>query len=83
MSRNLVRILEGREVRFLAALHNRALVADAAESAFCEFTSGAALAGLGLNAWLGWWWDVMTLRWQPLLEVGIASAVGRGPVRRG
>ena len=37
-------------------LGNQALVADAAESAFCAFTSAAALAGIGLNAWLGWWW---------------------------
>jgi divalent metal cation (Fe/Co/Zn/Cd) transporter len=38
------------------ALANRTLIADAAESAFCVFTSGAALLGVGLNAWLGWWW---------------------------
>ena len=37
-------------------LGNQALVADAAESAFCALTSAAALAGIGLNAWLGWWW---------------------------
>jgi divalent metal cation (Fe/Co/Zn/Cd) transporter len=37
-------------------LRNRTLIADAAESAFCAFTSAAALAGIGLNAWLGWWW---------------------------
>ncbi len=34
---------------------NRAPIADAAESAFCAFTSGAALLGVGLNTWLGWW----------------------------
>ncbi len=38
------------------ALANRTLIADAAESALCAFTSGAALLGVGLNAWLGWWW---------------------------
>jgi divalent metal cation (Fe/Co/Zn/Cd) transporter len=38
------------------ALGNRTLVADSAETAFCAFTSAAALLGLGLNAWLGWWW---------------------------
>jgi divalent metal cation (Fe/Co/Zn/Cd) transporter len=38
------------------ALANRALTADAAESAFCAITSAAALLGVGLNAWLGWWW---------------------------
>jgi divalent metal cation (Fe/Co/Zn/Cd) transporter len=38
------------------ALGNQTLIADAAESAFCAFTSGAALLGVGLNAWRGWWW---------------------------
>jgi divalent metal cation (Fe/Co/Zn/Cd) transporter len=38
------------------ALGNRTLMADAAESAFCACTSGAALLGLGLNTGLGWWW---------------------------
>jgi len=38
------------------ALGNQTLVADAAESAMCAFTSGATLLGVGLNAWLGWWW---------------------------
>jgi divalent metal cation (Fe/Co/Zn/Cd) transporter len=37
-------------------LDNQALIADAAESAFCAFTSAATLLGIGLNAWLGWWW---------------------------
>jgi divalent metal cation (Fe/Co/Zn/Cd) transporter len=38
------------------SLGNRTLVADSAETAFCAFTSAAALLGLGLNARLGWWW---------------------------
>ena len=38
------------------ALGNRTLVADSAETAFCAFTAAAALLGVGLNAWLGWWW---------------------------
>lgn len=37
-------------------LGNQALIADAAESAFCAFTSAAALIGIGLSAWLRWWW---------------------------
>jgi divalent metal cation (Fe/Co/Zn/Cd) transporter len=37
-------------------LGNQALIADAAESAFCALTSAATLIGIGLNAWLGWWW---------------------------
>jgi divalent metal cation (Fe/Co/Zn/Cd) transporter len=39
-----------------AALGNRTLIADSAETAFCAFTSAAALLGVGLNAWLRWWW---------------------------
>jgi divalent metal cation (Fe/Co/Zn/Cd) transporter len=38
------------------ALGNRTLVADSAETAFCAFTAAAALLGVGLNTWLGWWW---------------------------
>lgn len=38
------------------ALGNRTLIADAAETVFCALTSAATLLGLGLNAWLGWWW---------------------------
>jgi divalent metal cation (Fe/Co/Zn/Cd) transporter len=38
------------------ALGNRTLIADAAESALCAFTSGAALVGVGLSIWVGWWW---------------------------
>jgi divalent metal cation (Fe/Co/Zn/Cd) transporter len=38
------------------ALGNRTLVADSAETAFCALTAAAALLGVGLNTWLGWWW---------------------------
>jgi divalent metal cation (Fe/Co/Zn/Cd) transporter len=38
------------------ALGNRTLVAESAETAFCAYTSAAALAGVGLNTALGWWW---------------------------
>ena len=34
-------------------LDNQALIAEAAESAFCAFTSIAALIGIKLDAWLG------------------------------
>ena len=40
----------------LALAKRRTGQMDAAESAFCAFTSAAALAGIGLNGWLGWWW---------------------------
>ena len=38
------------------AMGNRTLVAESAESFFCAYTSAAALAGVGLNTALGWWW---------------------------
>jgi divalent metal cation (Fe/Co/Zn/Cd) transporter len=38
------------------ALGNRTLIADSAETAFCAFTSGATLLGVGFNTWLGLWW---------------------------
>jgi divalent metal cation (Fe/Co/Zn/Cd) transporter len=38
------------------ALGNRTLIADSAETAFCALISAATLLGVGLNAWLGWWW---------------------------
>jgi len=35
---------------------SRALEADAMETLICSYLSFALLFGLGLNAWLGWWW---------------------------
>ena len=37
-------------------MNNPAVIADSTETAFCAFTSAAALLGIGLNAWLRWWW---------------------------
>jgi divalent metal cation (Fe/Co/Zn/Cd) transporter len=31
-------------------------MADSAETAFCAWLSATVLAGVGLNALLGWWW---------------------------
>ena len=38
------------------AMNDPAVIADSTETAFCAFTSAAALLGIGLNAWLRWWW---------------------------
>jgi divalent metal cation (Fe/Co/Zn/Cd) transporter len=38
------------------AMKSRALEADALETWLCAYLSAALLIGLGLNAWLGWWW---------------------------
>jgi divalent metal cation (Fe/Co/Zn/Cd) transporter len=40
------------------ALASRTLLADAAETAMCAVTAAAALLGVGLDAWFGWWWAV-------------------------
>ena len=49
------------------ALGNRTLITESAETAFCAYTSAAALAGVGLNTWLGWWWA------DPLAALAIAA----------
>jgi divalent metal cation (Fe/Co/Zn/Cd) transporter len=35
---------------------SKALMADAQENWMCAYLSFSLLLGLGLNAWLGWWW---------------------------
>jgi cation diffusion facilitator family transporter len=42
--------------RVARALGSRALEADAAQTSLCAYLSVIALAGVGLNAALGWWW---------------------------
>ena len=37
-------------------LESEALVADAAESAFCAYLSAVVLVGVALNTAFGWWW---------------------------
>ena len=43
-----------RRVAF--AVGSGALAAEARQTAFCTYLSGILLAGLLLNAILGWWW---------------------------
>jgi divalent metal cation (Fe/Co/Zn/Cd) transporter len=38
------------------ALGSRALIADSKQTRACWYLSAVTLAGLGLNALLGWWW---------------------------
>jgi divalent metal cation (Fe/Co/Zn/Cd) transporter len=37
-------------------LHSHALEADAVQTELCWRLSAVLLVGLGLNAWVGWWW---------------------------
>lgn len=42
--------------RLARELGSRALAADGMETMVCAYLSFTLLLGLGLNAWLGWWW---------------------------
>lgn len=42
--------------RLALVLQSRALEAEAAQTSLCAYLSVIALAGVGLNAALGWWW---------------------------
>lgn len=55
------------------ALDSPALVAEAGETRLCAYLSVILLAGLALNATVGWWWA------DPIAAVGIAVlAAGEG-----
>jgi divalent metal cation (Fe/Co/Zn/Cd) transporter len=49
-------VLARAKRRVALALKSRALEADAAQTSLCASLSVIALAGVGLNAALGWWW---------------------------
>ena len=49
-------ILAWQKKKVAAQIHSRALAADALETLACSYLSFTLLLGLGLNAWLGWWW---------------------------
>lgn len=50
-------------------LGSASLVADAKETLVCAYLSFALLLGLGLHAWMGWWWadPVAALAMVPLI----------------
>jgi divalent metal cation (Fe/Co/Zn/Cd) transporter len=52
-------------------LGNRVVVADSTETALCSYLSAILLAGLALNATVGWWWA------DPLAALGIAALAVR------
>jgi cation diffusion facilitator family transporter len=49
-------ILAWQKRKVAIQIHSRALAADALETLACSYLSFSLLVGLGLNAWLGWWW---------------------------
>jgi divalent metal cation (Fe/Co/Zn/Cd) transporter len=42
--------------RVARQLKSGALEAESRQTLICAYLSAILLAGLGLNAWLGWWW---------------------------
>jgi divalent metal cation (Fe/Co/Zn/Cd) transporter len=55
--------------RIASGLTSGALEAEARQTEVCAWLSAVLLAGLGLNAWLGWWWadPVAALGMTPLI----------------
>ena len=66
--------------RVAADLGSRALEADSRQTDICAYLSAILLAGLGLNALLGWWWadSVAALVMVPIIGIeGIRSLRGQ------
>ena len=49
-------LLASAKRKVALSLDSKALAADAAQTSLCAYLSLIALAGVGLNALLGWWW---------------------------
>ena len=45
-----------RKRKIARQIESKALEADAMETMICAYLSAIVLMGLGLNAWIGWWW---------------------------
>jgi divalent metal cation (Fe/Co/Zn/Cd) transporter len=66
--------------RIATRLGSGALEAEARQTQICAYLSAILLAGLGLNAWLGWWWadPVAGLIMVPLIaSEGIEAVRGK------
>lgn len=65
-----------RAKRALApALGSQAVAADAEQTGLCALLSGVLLAGVGLNALLGWWWA------DPVAALAIGTLAATAGVR--
>ena len=78
----LVMPLLGRAKRRVAAqIRSRALHADSRQADFCAWLSAILLAGLVLNALLGWWWadPIAALAMVPIIaHEGVKGMRGQG-----
>lgn len=57
--------------RVARALESRALESDATQTSLCAWLSAIALAGVALNATLGWWWA------DPLAALAMVPIIAR------
>jgi divalent metal cation (Fe/Co/Zn/Cd) transporter len=57
--------------RIASELTSGALEAEARQTEICAWLSAVLLAGLGLNAWLGWWWA------DPVAALGMTPLIAR------
>ena len=72
-------VLARAKRRVARAMTSRALEADATQTSLCAYLSVIALAGVALNAALGWWWadPVAALAMVPIIaKEGIEGARG-------
>ena len=51
------------------SLSSGALEAEARQTQVCAYLSAILLVGLGLNAWLGWWWA------DPIAAIGMVPLI--------
>jgi divalent metal cation (Fe/Co/Zn/Cd) transporter len=63
------------KLRLAPSLGSQAVAAEARQTMLCAGLSGVLLAGLGLNAALGWWWA------DPVAGLAIAAVAGFEAVR--
>jgi divalent metal cation (Fe/Co/Zn/Cd) transporter len=63
--------LAGAKRRAAVEMGSRALAADSFQTTACMWLSAATLAGLGLNALLGWWWA------DPLAALALSVLIAR------
>jgi divalent metal cation (Fe/Co/Zn/Cd) transporter len=64
-------LLAWRKRRVARALGSGALEAETRQTEVCAWLSAILVAGLGLRAWLGWWWA------DPVAALGMAPFIGR------
>lgn len=74
-------VLARAKRRVARAMTSRALEADATQTSLCAYLSVIALAGVALNATLGWWWadPVAAIAMVPIIaKEGLEGVRARG-----